>query len=389
MSDFKTVLYLNNQPHESPHLKRLALFFDEIQYIAPQVYIIEERPKVDAHGGFSFEPFSDCTPWSVVHLDELQDTLPAFEDAGVAKRVLVPTFDDPMSTFNRVRKYVTQHFAEDPEFMKLSGTKTLRARARSIKAAVINGPVKGTENAFIEVALPNSVQDMLTILNTAYLAHDQSLFPIFPHARQHSELVYLLEQFRIRFPELHKMFPDLIPGENYDEKFAEITFSVACELLSAQELSRLPADKIIELRKELDQPRRRYISSDLMELSDLVKTNPWTEKTKKEIRKYVNGKLNQDIQKYHDMAREIKDKFLGSFSVAASKGGRYAAIGLMAPGIIGQFLPITLWTMIVTAACGVAVAVPDVVGALAEYIQDRRRLDRNSIAYVVNLKSRG
>jgi hypothetical protein len=67
MGDFRAVLKLNNQPYEAAHLKRLALFCDEIYYVPTQVYLLERVPKIDSRGTFSFEVFSECTPiiWAV------------------------------------------------------------------------------------------------------------------------------------------------------------------------------------------------------------------------------------------------------------------------------------------------------------------------------------
>jgi hypothetical protein len=46
---------------------------------------------------------------------------------------------------------------------------------------------------------------------------------------------------------------------------------------------------------QVDGSRRKYLSSDLMDLSALVTDNPWGDGLKEEVNKYIAGKLNRDL----------------------------------------------------------------------------------------------
>lgn len=386
MSDFKTVLHLGNQPHETAYLKRLALFCDKIYYVPTQVYLLEREPERDSHGNFSFEVFSDCTPYYLSHLDKLEDTLPAFEDAGIATRIFPPNFvDDPTGPFDLARKQITHQFYRDPEFISISGTQTFEIPRLTVTAERLDGPRKGEEVVYHAVQLPNSAQDIITIVNTALLSESLSSFPIFAESRFRNELLYLVEQYNLRIPELARQFPNLVPGDRFEAKFGDMSFSLACELFSEQELAQVKAETIVALRNELAEPRKRHVSKDLIELAELLEA-PWTDRTSDEVHKYIKGKLNQDIQTYNDKAREIKDKFVGSVTVAIAKATKYAVMSGAAAGIIGQVLPVdSLWAMVLAAGI---TAGPNFVKALVEKITSREQLKRSSIAYIMNLKSR-
>jgi hypothetical protein len=329
-------------------------------------------------------------------LDKLEDTLPALEDAGIASRIFPPNFvDDPDGPFDVARKRITHQFYKDPDFISISGTQTFEIPRLKVTAERLDGPRKGEEVVYHAVQLPNSAQDIITIVNTAHLSESLSSFPIFAESRFRYELLYLVEQYNLMIPDLARQFPNLVPGDRFEAKFGDTSFSLSRELFSEQELAQVKAEKIIALRKELDEPRKRYMSKDLIELARLLEA-PWTDRTADEVHKYVKGKLNQDIQAYNDKAREIKDKFIGSATVAiakaTTKATNYALIGGMAAsvGIIGQVLPVdSLWSMVLAAGFAGGIQTwPDFVKAWAERIIEERKLKRGSIAYIMSLKSR-
>ena len=83
---FKAIVNLNNAPGEIEHLKRLALIFDEIYYIYPQLCCLEDLPP-DKAIGFQFDLFRDCVLYDVITLEHLKETLCRLEEAKIAKGI--------------------------------------------------------------------------------------------------------------------------------------------------------------------------------------------------------------------------------------------------------------------------------------------------------------
>ena len=87
-SSFKAVVNLTNMPDQVEHLKRLALIFDEIYYVYPQLYCIEDMSLIDPAGNFHIEDFfGSCVLHDVLTLPDLQETLSIFEEAKIVKGI--------------------------------------------------------------------------------------------------------------------------------------------------------------------------------------------------------------------------------------------------------------------------------------------------------------
>jgi hypothetical protein len=138
----------------------------------------------------------------------------------------------------------------------------------------------------------------------------------------------------------------------------------------------------------MDTSRRKHLSHDVMDLATLIKENPWGKATKEEVKKYISGKLSNDLTLLNNESQRVWDKMFGGLVVRAAEIGRSGLIGGGATGIIGQLIPnATTWElMVIGAIAGAAKESPKLVQTFVDLPVDFRQQKRSAISYLANFK---
>jgi hypothetical protein len=138
----------------------------------------------------------------------------------------------------------------------------------------------------------------------------------------------------------------------------------------------------------MEEARRQYLSTDLVEIASIAQTNPWGTETKEEIEKCILGKLSQDLINYDSKSRETWEKLFGKIAVHLADVSKYMVIGGTTGGLLGNLIPNTsTWEMLILGAmAGAATEAGKIVETLTEMLLEARKTRRSSIAYITQFK---
>jgi hypothetical protein len=329
---FKAIVNLNNAPGEIEHLKRLALIFDEIYYIYPQLYCLEDL-SLDKAIGFQFDLFRDCVVYDVITLEDLQQTLFILEDAKIAKGISARD-----ETLKDLRRDIAIIDEKDPEFHKL--TPNSPGSVLPFRARYSTGPDKGRQTELVAVNPSMAIWDSLILTNTLFLANKESLFPVFLEPRHRREMEYRYNQYRQASSKIALACPNLVSPVNFETQFGEVTFSIFNGVWPHELMINKSLEEIIRYRDNMAPARKKYIAS-LTELADIAENNPWNQKTKDEAKKYLL-KLEADLVNYRQEAENICTKMFddlkGHTVGVTMKGAGWGIAGAVTGSGLSAFL---------------------------------------------------
>jgi hypothetical protein len=199
---------------------------------------------------------------------------------------------------------------------------------------------------------------------------------------------YRYAQFLEGLKVIEKLDQRLVSPDSFGGRFGEVTFNIANSVFSSETVGRKSASEILRYRNSMDAARRKYLSTDLMDLTALAKDSPWEAGLKQELDKYIVGKLNHDLAALDDEARRTWDKIYGGLAVRISEVGRSGAVGGGTLGIVGQLIPnATTWELVaIGAVAGLIKESPKLVQTLVDSLVDIRQRKRNAISYLANFK---
>jgi hypothetical protein len=408
------LVQLQNRPEELAHLKRLALFFDHVSYKLPETPSVitetlfpppgrklEEVSFVRRHpdGSLDFSEFNyfrDCTKPFAFTLEksnpQLQETISEFEDAGVMSRHIGSTDHFKSSgQAAELRDIIASIDAGDEEFNKVSQTDPSDYNVfRNIQYVTLRSASEPDRAPFTFAAIPdpNAVKDSRNLTEMFYAAHVEGLFPVFLNHRHREEIRYRYDQFLKGLDVLQKLHPELVSPAHFRGRYGEVAFSVANSVFSSDLIDAKSSTDILDYREAMRDSRRKYVSHDLMELSALVKENPWNNRTKEEVERYIAGKLNHDLCLLDDQSQRLWEKMFGRLTVQLAETSKSAGFGGGAMGLLGQVIPnATTWELIVVGAiAGVMKESPKLINTLTEFLVDFRDRRGNAISYLANFK---
>ncbi|MEW6405924.1 MAG: hypothetical protein AB1649_29400 [Chloroflexota bacterium] len=376
---FKAIVNLANLPKEVEDLKRLALIFDEIYYIHPQLYCLEDLPW-DKANGFQFNLFRDCVVYDVMTFDELNETLTILGEAGIAKGIHARG-----ETLEELRRDIAIIDEKDPEFQKITPNSPPAVMPFGTKH--LNGPEEGLQSQLIGVAPSMVIWDSLILTNTLFLANKEGLFPVFLEPRHRREMEYRYNQYKQQSSKIASAYPELVSPVNFTTHFGEVTFSIFGDIWPHELLMNKGLEEIITYRINMTPARKKYIAS-LTELLDMAENNPWNQKTKNDLIKYIL-KLEADLATYRQGADNIWRKMFHDVTLHATdaivKGVAGGLTGRQLSGILAPQL--SDWGLVLAGALmGSSKAIPQVVKTILDFRRTREEHKSSAIAYIAEFK---
>lgn len=377
---FKAIVNLSNAPEEVEHLKRLALIFDEIYYLHPQVYCFDDMSLIDPSGKFQVDFFRDCEPYNVISLNNLQETIDILEEAKIAKGIVET--DGVLIDLRRDIALIDQ---ADPVFRKL--TPNSPAEIKRFTVTYLNGRETGRQADLVGIVPSVTIWDSLILTNTLYLANKHSLIPVFLEPRHRREMEYRYNQYRQQSSQLAEAYPDLVSPVSFGTQFGEVTFSIFNNVWSHELLINRSPEDILRYRDNMASARQKYIAS-LTELANLAETNPWNQKTKDEVNKYLL-KLEADSVTYRQAADGIRKKMFDDLRVHATDVAvKGIAGGLTGGGLSGVLAQdISSWVLVLAGVLmGSSKTIPKAVQTILDSRRAQEEHKNNSIAYIAEFK---
>ncbi|CAN5589059.1 hypothetical protein BH09CHL1_BH09CHL1_24010 [soil metagenome] len=396
-------LRAENQQEQIDGLKRVMMLFDEVLLsyapeweIKPDIASNQEFYRRTSQGHLEpvreFNPFHDAEPtFTVSHPRKsvkLVETVAALKEAGIVREVDLAGMSDLKASLQRLRILLGEHDFLDPNFQLLTGLSPRNAKFEIGRFTF--EPLPGsTINGVDYYMFPLIARDSFSITESLFYAHHTHSNAVFVSRRFQSELNYRYRQFSDGMLRLIADAPEIAAALKGNAKFGEVAFNVANSVVSSPLLQDKTIEELIQLRRELDRDRQRFVSSGLTELEEMITDNPWSAVAKEEMNRYIRGKLAADILAYDDRTTEIWNSLFGRIrakvipltaasvlpSLAAERAGGF--LGSVAPhsSAIGILIGAAV------AVGGAAKIWEDVEAALAE----SRAANRNAIAYVAKL----
>ncbi|HEY4362003.1 MAG TPA: hypothetical protein VGN17_13585 [Bryobacteraceae bacterium] len=417
------LIKLDDTPAQAQALKRLALLFDEIFYLLPDSWPIvteTDRGKPLHEASFvrnlpdgsidvsQFRFFRDTRYGLLVDVKalnpELRHAIAVFEESGFLK-----AFDRTkqlgsiaLKESRTIENLLAAEDAADEEWNRLSDTSmadygrnifdsrlyvTLQLLSKGSSTRELTRQSDITEeDRFTVIALkpPQAVYDSHRLYEVLAYAHRSALYPVFTDSNSRGELAYKYKQFVEGQSKLSERYPSLGRALEFPSRLGEVAYSVSSSVFDSDALNAKTPEEIVKYRLALADARRRYLTGDLVELAQILDCNPWGEETESELRRYITGRLNQDIAKYDGQSQELWEKLFGSMSVRLSEVGKSAILGGTTGGLIGNILPhASTWEIaILGALTGAVREAPRLIQTIVDSIIEARKQKRTSIAYV-------
>jgi hypothetical protein len=390
----RAVIYIDHGKDIHADLKRLALFFDEIQVIYPEWFILKEEvlndPKrvVSENEGkkvlnFFRDTYLGLEGTAGNFKGQLKETFLAFKENGVIKEPDVYQEDDQFKEFRSILAAID---VQDKAFNKIS-----HSTPDELKIMDVTIGFEGEESEKLNllwVIPPRSIQDSYILTKTLHLSYQTSSFPIFLNNRHREEMRYRYLQYKKGLELLKEHSSSLISPTEFKASFGEVTFNVANSLFTSDLIATKTPEQIIKYRNEMADVRQKFISKDLMEIASMIQDNPWDKQTKEAIEKYIAGKLTQDILLFNDSSRETWEKMFGNLAVHLTQVTKSTIIGSSTGGLLGNLIPNTsAWHMLLVGALvGATSEAPNLVRSIVDTILEHKKEQRSSIAYIARFR---
>lgn len=403
----RAIIRLENKVHEHELLKKLALFFDEIYYYLPELYVVRRKGLINGEihvidltkstnitqKNF-FEFLIDGQEYEIAPVlgqsedslnDGLKETLLSLHAQGIALRS-PGIHEEEEKQFLDLRKTLALHDAASEDFRNIFAIPSeyslqmdLAAKKQPLNNAAFHIPI---------AILPPSIHASYATSASLYLSNKTSSFPIFSKTHERQVLEYRYEQYKKGLAKALESSHSLVSEAEFYARFGDVTFQISNSLISSELLSQKTTQEIIKYRSSMQEARLRFISQNLMELTSMAYNNPWDSKTKTEIQKYIYGKLSQDVLQYNDKSKEMWEKLFGTLPNQLAEIPKSAILGSGAGGLLGQLIPHTSsWYMLLLGALiGATTQTPSIVKSIVDVILEDKKERKNSIAYIANFK---
>ena len=250
---FKAVVNLTNAT-DQVDLKRLALIFDEIYYVYPQIYCLEDTSLIDADGNFHIDDFfGSCGLHEITNLPELQETLSIFEEAKIVKGI---SAHDELLEQIRNKMALIDH--TDPEFCKLSP----KSPPGGVRFTVTDwsGPKAGKQRDLVAISPSVPFWDSLILTNTLFLAHRESLYPVFLEGRHRLEMQYRYNQYKNASVKLASEYPDISPI-NFPTQFGELSFSIFSKIWPHAVVANKSTQDVVQYREAMGPAEQNILEA--------------------------------------------------------------------------------------------------------------------------------
>jgi hypothetical protein len=403
---------------DAAHLKRLALFFDQVLVVMPEFWLIkqevvDDRSRVERldNGLISvtpgIDPLRDLEPALKVPIGslgrELDHTLSYLIDRGIAgvcdPANLPGTMD--RAEFNELRHQIGWQDAKDQRFAALSGTidSDYQSRYEPLRFTVYeNDRDVPTGQEFLRYAVipPSAIIDSSDLTTALYAAEATSSSPVFIKPVHHAELAYRYEQYKIGLSVLSEQTGEATPPSRFREQFGSVAFHLGNAVINSQQIERLSIEEVVELRTSMDGARRRFVSEHLVRATNLVEGNPWDDVVKDELERLVQGELSADLMQFQDESRGRYEQLFGSFGAHVVHIAKTTALGSGA-GVLGGAAGVTgtvlaavapMQMMLIAAIAATIKQAPAVAKGIIEFVRSNQQAQRSSIAYLAALDKR-
>lgn len=390
----KAVMHLSGAANEAARLKRLALLFDEIDLVRPGSAVLSpeasEKVKESQYSDIiTLNPFKDLYRGiELLSFDtELDETLAALEEAGVAVncgRLVSEAERSP--SYRQWRDPMIAQAMRDGEWNRL--THTSKDAYSRIKVAEVKIRLdSGGEEKYLWLQQPPAVWCADDIATAGYLAQHLDACPVFPDEFK-PLLKFKYDQYQLGTEQLTREDQSLLPFD-HRARFGETAFAIANSVFSSHSVENKSIEEILKYREEMDIARRRFLSSDLVELQGLVSENPWGPEAEAEVSKYVKGKLAGDVAAFESESVSTWERLYGALAVRTGSVAQSGAIGGGLGGLAAQILPSTsVWQVLVGGlAVGAAKELPNVIGDIAKAVNEDRERNRSGIAYIARFNN--
>jgi len=401
----RTVLFLEDEAAYASHLKRLALFFDEIYFIPPTYLGIDisalkaaNRVKPDGLGGHAihdFNFFRDCTaqvqapPGTLP--SPLRDTLQYLIEVGIAKPIpQLPR--DEARLFTTAKNLVIYRDANDRDFARLSATTEADydlsglIEPRPFQLLADDGRVL---SEFLAVNEPNAMRDSRMITTACYHADRLGGFPLLVGERFRHELSHKYSQRGQHLEQLSHLLPaDVLNAMLSESDMADVAFNLSSAIFESFAVDEVPIDRLVRYRAEMSTARELFVTGNLFELAERSAAAPWSVKTKRDVTKYLHGKLQHDLKRFDAEATVAWEAFFGKAASHTARVLRAATVAGATGGLVASLLPnTTAGQMVILAAlAAIGQQLPDIAEALVGRLLEIRQRQRTGIAYVAGLR---
>lgn len=405
----KAVIHIQETADMHNILKRLALFFDEIYYILPPIYVLTEgnREIIDLDnfknmtknekGGIilpvkslyeNAEPILELSADSLK--SDLKETIFKFEENGIMRRVQNEFNFENDANFLEIRKFIAIADSNDILFNQISKTSLEDYKQSEARSITIKWDDPPQEENIITLEVPQAFRISHNITTSMFLSNEMSLFPVFSDPVLHNIMAYRYDQYKKGLEFLKERSSSLTSPEDFKGQFGEVTFLIANSLFASNLISQKSPEEIVKYRSLMEEARQKFLSQDLMEIANITQMNPWNSQTKNEIEKYIFQHLRQDIISYNEKSQEIWKKLFGTITTHLSDTYKSALAGSGAGGLLGQIIPNTsTWHMLLLGAlAGAAMQAPDITKDIIEIISNSQKEKKSSIAYITEFNKK-
>jgi hypothetical protein len=384
-------------------LKRLALMFDEIYVTPPVANVINstflEKPEhTTASDGrrlldaSKFNYFRDTTEAFELVFDsfsnqELRETLLVFREAGIIKTSR-SIFDELPKEILGLRNRLVSYDITDKEFNRLSRTKPSDYGLGKIYTITLmedGDPEKG-EIVVHVLEDPPAVSDSKTITRELITSEHLSSVPVFIEQTHRAEIEYKYSQYKEGLKILRKSHPGALAELDFKAKLGEVAFLVSNELFDGGALSLCSPEEVVRYRSAMEEARLKYVSSDLVNVASMIKDGPWSEQSRMEVSKYINGKLNVDLKNYETQSKMTYRKFFGQLSTHATGVALGGGIGTLLGSVIPNASP---WSLILIGSLvGAAREGSQIVKSIVDMWIQKQNDRGSAIAFVAEFESK-
>lgn len=404
---FKAVIDLqSNDTDLVNNIKRLALFFDEIHFIMPRGAIIEQEvledtSKFKRHKGMieilDFNFFRDVSYGGISLVlnssfgnEEISDLLAALKEKGIAKEA---TYEGTKNEKEHIKQLLDNLVLLDIQDERYNEILKVKEEDYDIAKMLNQGKnitvqsESGKLENFKVVFPPDTINNSYDISYNCVVSNIIDGVSIFPLKAQKESIKYKYDKYRLNLKAISEKYPNLLSFSDFNLHFGEVSFSLFNRVITSDSISKLSINEILKYREALDESRRLFLSKNLIEISELITENPWNNKTKNEINKFILSKLNQQILDYEAKTELTWRKMYGSISVQLTNISQAAILGGGAAGMLGSIVPNTSTLgMILLGAMGGAIKdSPKVVKSIADAYIESKNNSKSSIAYIANL----
>jgi len=221
-----------------------------------------------------------------------------------------------------------------------------------------------------------------------YAAEKARGYPVFLSAAERLTIEYRLRKQERGYHILAEYYPQYFPHFEDNAKLGELTYFISSSLFTPEFIQARSPEEILKIRGALQESRERYLTTQLMELTELVSQTEWGPGLHRKVRHYIEGKLNRDLLKYQDDTKRVMEQLFGKLAVNLSEIASAAVMGGGAGGLLGTIIPHAhSWEMLLLgAAVGAAKQFPVLTKNIIESVLELRSQRKNSIAYISGLR---